>query len=326
MSTPDTSADGTTGRSPAFGPPLFALGALASVVIASPPLSLAAGLVLALAAPGTWSAPARSWSRRLIQAAVVLLGFRMDLGEVARAGLSGMAFAAGTIVGTFALGAALGRLLRTDRTVTTLLSAGTAICGGSAIAATSSAIGAGAPSTAVAMAVVFLLNAVALYAFPPIGHALGLTQPQFGAWAAVAIHDVSSVVGAAQVYGDEALQHATAIKLTRALWIAPVVLLAGMLVRRPAADGARRRVPVPWFIFLFVLAAAVRPFVPGGGDTTRVLGIVARAFMSLALFLIGSGLSVSAVRSVGWRALAQGVAMWLVLSVVALLVVRATVA
>jgi uncharacterized integral membrane protein (TIGR00698 family) len=200
--------------------------------LGSPQVGLGLGIVLALCGLSGFPKLAKRLSRILIQASIVLLGLTIDLGQVQRAGLSGLAFAAGTIGGAFALGLLMARVLGVEGQLATLLCSGTAICGGSAIAATSSVIRAKESHTSIALACVFILNAVALYAFPAIGHALDLSQHQFGAWAAVAIHDVASVVGAGKAYGEVAQQDATIIKLARVLWIVPVTLVAGWYWRR----------------------------------------------------------------------------------------------
>jgi uncharacterized integral membrane protein (TIGR00698 family) len=302
---------------------------------ASAPVSLGLGVALALLGLAAFQKQAKKWSKLLIQVCIVLLGFSMNLSEVVRAGATGLLFAAGTIVGTFAAGYLLGRLLRTDRTLTTLLSTGTAICGGSAIAAVGAVIGASEVHMSVSLATVFILNACGLYIFPPLGHALHLSDVQFGTWAAVAIHDVSSVVGAASFFGEHysqgskvALQTATAVKLSRTLWIVPVAFVAAWAVRRGAAEpGApvRKAAPVPWFIGLFVLAAASRTWAPLPEQTTAGLVVAAKTGMSLALYLIGSGLSRKAIAAVGWRPLALGVGLWVLISGAALFVVWRTV-
>jgi uncharacterized integral membrane protein (TIGR00698 family) len=254
---------------------------------------------------------------------VVFLGFGMDLPVVFRTGLQGADLAAATIATTFGLGWLLGKRLGIDRKVSTLISAGTAICGGSAIAAVGSVIGVGESEISVAMGTVFILNAVALYAFPVVGHALGLTQVQFGTWAGIAIHDISSVVGASANYGLDALQTATAVKLARALWIIPVALGATAIFwpRKPGGKtGARNqpKVQVPRFIGFFVLASAARSFVPGMAGISPALGHVATTGLTLTLFLIGAGLSAKTLRAVGWRPFLQGVLLWLFISVVSL--------
>jgi len=304
------------------------------------PVALGVGVVVALLGLAAFEKPAKQFSRLIIQCAIVLLGFSIDLHQVVQAGTSGLAFAAGTIVLTFGLGWLLGRSLGTDPKVSTLLCAGTAICGGSAIAATGAVIRASDAQMSVALAAVFVLNAIALYLFPPIGHALELSQAQFGAWAAVAIHDMSSVVAAGKVYGDEALQQATVIKLARVLWIVPVSLLAGWILARQAADPATPATPagaaappprtllarvgtiIPWFIALFVLASVIRTYAGVPAGLADGLKAAAKQGMVLALFLIGSGLSRRALTQVGWRPFAQAAVLWLVVSVVALLVIR----
>ena len=300
----------------------------------SPQLGLLLGVCIALLDLTAYPKFSKRLSRLCIQASIVLLGLTIDLEQVARAGLSGLGFAAGTIVGAFALGLAFARLLKVDGKLATLLCSGTAICGGSAIAATSTVIRAREAHTSIALACVFILNAAALYLFPFIGHRIGMTEHQFGAWAAVAIHDVASVVGAADAYGPIARQDATIIKLVRVLWIIPIALIAGWWWRRhdarneldPPQTGGTIRSILPWFIVLFLAASALRTLVPALAEAEPAIKSVTRAAMSIALFLIGTGLSIKAVKEVGWRALAMATALWVVLSVVALFVVRATVA
>jgi uncharacterized integral membrane protein (TIGR00698 family) len=295
------------------------------------PIALTIGMLLAMLGLTPFTKQAKSWSRLLIQGSVVLLGFSMSLGVVVEAGLPGLAFAAGTIVGTIALGFALGAMLKVEPVTTALLSAGTSICGGSAIAATAPVVRASPAQMSVSLACVFMLNALALYLFPHLGRGLGMSEHQFGAWAAVAIHDVSSVTGAAKQFGEDALQHATVIKLTRALWIAPVALVLGWMVRRMTAAAADskpqpRASAMPWFILFFVLASALRTVLPTVfqplGDWLKP---VAKTGLVLALFLIGSGLSVSAIKQVGWRPLVLAIVMWVVLAAASLIVVRATI-
>jgi uncharacterized integral membrane protein (TIGR00698 family) len=294
-----------------------------------PPIALTAGLVLALAGLAPSPIP-KGWSKYLIQASVVLLGFTMSIGEVAKHGTSGIVFAAGTILGTFVLAAVLTKLLGTEPVVSTLVASGTAICGGSAIAATAAAIRANPPQMAVALATVFMLNAAALLVFPPLGHALGMTSEQFGTWAAVAIHDVSSVVGAAAAFdpaSPEVVQTATTIKLARVLWIVPVTLVTGWWFGRKRTEEERAAAkgkfvsPVPVFVILFVLAATVRQFVPALGEVSATLYFVAKKGMAVALLLIGASMSKTALASVGWRPMVLGVVLWVAVSVGSLLVI-----
>ncbi len=335
----------TDARQPAaFGPreAVFLAGAAFSVTgfrdwnpWATAPIALAIGIVLALLGLVAFQQHARKFSRVLIQTSVVLLGFSISLNDVAKAGLPGMVFAAATIALVFVIAALLQRALRTDSQVSSLLTAGTAICGGSAIAATGTVIGASASSMSVATAVVFLLNAGGVYLYPLIGHQLGLSQAQFGAWAAVGIHDVAGVVAAAKQYGDQALADATVIKLTRVLWIVPVALVLGRMARSAPGDVAsaakRPAAPIPWFVGLFLVACLLRTIgeaslgVSAIAPTADFLKSIAKTAMTLALFLIGTGLSRRALAEAGWRPLLQGVIMWIAVSVVALVVVRAMV-
>ncbi len=303
------------------------------------PAALAVGIALALAGLAAFEKPAKNAAKWLIQASIVLLGLSIPLTEVARAGLAGLALAVGTIALVFAASLALGRVLGTPRPLTALLTSGTAICGGSAIAATSSVIGASPAHTSVALAVVFLLNACGVYAYPPIGHALGLSAEQFGAWAAIGIHDTAGVVAAAKSYSDAALDQATVIKLTRVLWIVPVAFALAAWLRRAepgTRPGPRRSAPVPWFIGLFLAACLVRTLFPSlaqpvdwlpGAASSPALAAkwLGKYLLTLALFLIGAGLSRAALASVGWRPLAHAAGLWVLVSVASLLVIARTV-
>ena len=294
--------------------PIAALACLSPY--ASPATALGAGIVLALALDNPYQRVGRRLSKWLLQACVVLLGFGMDLGVVLRTGESGLMFAAVTIAGAFALGFALTRWFGIDKRVGMLITAGTAICGGSAIAAVGSSIDARESEMSVALGTVFMLNAVALYLFPPVGHALGMSQVQFGEWAGMAIHDISSVVGAASRYGVSALQTATAVKLSRALWIVPVAVVASLIHRRSVGGSAGRlRAPVPWFIGLFLLASVMRTFMPPVAAVAPMLDTAAERGLTVTLFLIGAGLSKTALKAVGWRPLAQGLLLWAAISV-----------
>lgn len=306
----------------------WVLLALAAAACLTPwvgtPIALLTGLVLALLGLAPKAIP-KAWSKYLIQVSVVLLGFTMSIGEVAKHGSSGVVFAAGTIIGTFVLAGVLTKLLKTEPVVSTLVASGTAICGGSAIAATAAAIRANPPQMAVALATVFMLNAAALFIFPPLGHALGMTNEQFGTWAAVAIHDVSSVVGAAAAFdptSPDVVQTATTIKLARVLWIVPVTLVAGWWFGRN--EEKKFQSPVPIFVILFVLAATVRQFVPALSEISPTLYLIAKKGMALALLLIGASMSKKALASVGWRPMVLGVILWVAVSLGSLLVIRGT--
>lgn len=316
-----------------------ALFAAAAVACAGPwsrtDAALLAGIVLALAGLTAWPRESKTLSKWLIQASVVALGLRLNLHDLGRAAADGLALAVGTIVGAMAMGLALGALLRSGRDVSLLVSTGTAICGGSAIAAVGSAVGAAPAAMAVSTAAIFILNAVGLWCLPPIGHALQLTDAQFGTWAGVALHDIASVGGAAGSYhaGDAppglALDTANVVKMTRVVWIVPIALAAGWWWSRSRSDDAGTRVAgvrgaFPWFVLGFLAASAVRTFVHVDQGVLAGIASSSRVAFQLALFLIGSGLSLSALREVGWRAVAHAAILWVVLATASLLVIRAT--
>jgi uncharacterized integral membrane protein (TIGR00698 family) len=298
----------------------FAALAACLLPVASPPLALAAGLALALTVGHPFLRYNGKATKILLQASVVGLGFGMNLGKVAEAGRSGLVFTILTLTGTLLLGSLIGRWLGIGRKTSYLLSSGTAICGGSAIAAVGPVLGATGQEMSVALGTVFILNAVGLFVFPVVGHALGLSQSQFGVWAAIAIHDTSSVVGAAAKYGNEALQIAATVKLTRALWIVPLVLFTAYLFKNRSS-----RIAIPWFIFLFLLASVVRTLFPGQSTLFAGLVAVARTGLTVTLFLIGAGLSRQALKAVGVKPLLQGILLWIIVSLTTLWVVLQTV-
>ncbi|MCA1588861.1 MAG: putative sulfate exporter family transporter [Acidobacteria bacterium] len=290
--------------------------------IGSPPIALAIGLLLALTVGNPYPNVVGTPTRILLQASVVLLGFGMDIKTVYRAGSDGILFAIATIFGTLGLGFLLGRLLKVDDKTSSLISSGTAICGGSAIAAVAPAIDADSDQVSVSLGTIFVLNSIALFLFPLIGHAIGLSPNQFGIWAAIAIHDTSSVVGASAAYGATALAVATTVKLTRALWIAPIALMFAMLFRK--AEGDRKIITaIPWFIFLFLIATLIRTYAPSFLLPSFFDSLVnlAKAGLTVTLFFIGASLSIKTLRLVGFRPLLQGVVLWLAISIVGLIAV-----
>jgi uncharacterized integral membrane protein (TIGR00698 family) len=300
---------------------LAAIG-IGLVIWGTPPVALFAGIVTALTIglpPGAW---ASKFSKHLLQICVVFLGFSMDLPTVLRAGWNGAAFSAVSIGGCLFAGYWIGRWLGVNRAASTLISAGTAICGGSAIAAVSSVIIASEGEIAVAIGTVFVLNAIALYLFPIIGHALALTQGQFGVWAGVAIHDVSSVVGAGLTYGQEALSTAVSVKLARTLWIIPVTLgIRWAMTRRaesesplPTHVAPKKGAAVPWFIGAFLAASLARSYAPVIADWSHGISQVARAGFTAVLFLIGGSLKPQVLKTMGWRAFTQGAILWLLVA------------
>jgi uncharacterized integral membrane protein (TIGR00698 family) len=250
----------------------------------------------------------------------------MNLPVVLRAGLNGSLFAVATIGTTLVLGFWLGGRLALNSKTSALISAGTAICGGSAIAAVGSVIAVTEAEIAVAIGTVFLLNAAALYLFPLVGHVLHLSQSEFGLWAGVAVHDISSVVGAAMSYGSGSLETATAVKLSRTLWIAPLTLGMALWFRRHQAgvtEGkSKAKIAVPWFIGFFLLASLVRSSVPATEEWAPWISQTAREGMTLVLCLIGASISPRALKAMGWRAALLGLSLWSFISVVSLLAIR----
>ncbi len=283
---------------------------------ASPPLALAMGLLFGLLF--THPAPKRtkSLSKILLQGSVVGLGFGMNLHQVIRAGTRGFIYTALGITGTLILGLALAHLLKVTRTAGYLISVGTAICGGSAIAAVGPVAGATEEEMSVSLGTVFILNSIALLTFPVIGHAVGLEPEQFGLWAALAIHDTSSVVGAAAKYGETALAVGTTVKLARALWIVPLTL--GTALLKTAGDRGATTIQWPWFILFFCVAAVLNTYIEAGQPVFVMLRQAAVIGLTATLFLIGSGISRATLRKVGARPLVQGVVLWLIVAVLSL--------
>ncbi len=301
------------GGSPRLPTTLVIGGGLLTVAIPGLPagVALAAGVVIALTLGNPHVAMTRRVVKRLLPLSLVALGGGMDLAVVARVGVRGIGYTIATLALCAVLGLAFAAALRVQRTTGLLITVGTAICGGSAIAAAAPVVGADEHETSVALGTVFLLNSVALFVFPAVGHVLALPQAAFGLWSALAIHDTSSVVGATLRYGPQALAIGTTVKLARALWIVPVTLGLGLAVRRgdEIAQGGRLATP-PWFIAGFVAFAALVTWWPA----SRPLGVIAASLgqraLVLTLYLIGLGLSRASIRSVGARPLALGLALW----------------
>ena len=290
---------------------------IAASGLVSPPVALALGLAFGLTLRHPFLKYSSKLSRYLLQASVVGLGFGMNLQEVVHAGRSGFIY---TLLGiSFALmvGMSLGALLRVPRVSAFLISTGTAICGGSAIAAVGPIVQASDEQMAVSLGTVFVLNSIALLTFPASGTVLKLTQAQFGLWAGLAIHDTSSVVGAAAKYGADALTVGTTVKLARALWIVP--LAVGTAVVR----GAKAKIKWPWFILFFCLAAVCNTYLPAGAGVYGFLAKAAKIGLTATLYLIGSGISIATLKQVGFRPLLQGVLLWLLVSLSSLWLIRA---
>lgn len=292
----------------------------------SAPVALFLGLVFALIFGIPHPKFNKKLSKYLLQASVVGLGFGMNLEKSLQSGAEGMIFTVVSVITVMVVGVLLGRYMRIDSKTSYLISSGTAICGGSAIAAVGGVLNAKENEMAVSLGVIFILNAIALFIFPPMGHFFGLDQHQFGTWAAIAIHDTSSVVGAGAAYGPEACELATLIKCTRALWIIPLAFFTMWFYGRgSSADGERKsgKISIPWFILLFVAAMIFNTYV--GSETLRPLydGLVIAAKQALiaVLFAIGAGLSLKVIKQVGVRPLVQAVILWIVIGVGSLLAI-----
>jgi uncharacterized integral membrane protein (TIGR00698 family) len=279
---------------------------LAATGLISPPLALLGGLVYGFAALHPFPVESKRLAKFLLQASVVALGFGMNLNQVLQAGRSGFLYTAVSITSVMLLGLGFGYLLHVGKKSAFLISAGTAICGGSAIAAVGPIAEASEEEMAVSLGTVFILNSVALFLFPVVGYAFHMTQAQFGLWSALAIHDTSSVVGATAKYGATALAIGTTIKLARALWIVPLSLVTAMTLKSKA------RIQWPWFILLFCLAALLNMLLPAFNPAFGVLNHVGKIGLTVTLFLIGTGLNKETFKRVGTRPLLQGLALWII--------------
>lgn len=296
---------------------LFLLSIIISASgLVSPAVALAAGITFGLLLPHPFASESRDLSRVLLQASVVALGFGMNLHQVVHAGASGFIYTAISIVSAILLGTLLGRLLTVHPKAAFLITCGTAICGGSAIAAIAPITKASDEDMAVSLGTVFTLNAVALLAFPAIGFALHLTQSQFGLWAALAIHDTSSVVGATAHYGPQALTVGTTVKLARALWIVPLALVTA------AVSKSSTRIQWPWFILYFCLAAVANTYVHPLAPLFAAFAKLGRCGLTVTLFLIGTGISKATLRKVGVRPMLQGVVLWIIVATLSLWAIR----
>ena len=281
----------------------------------TPPVVLFIGLVFALLCGQAYPTFNKNVSKKLLQYSVIGLGFGMNLQASLASGKEGMLFTIISVVGTLLIGMFIGcKVLKLNRNTSYLISSGTAICGGSAIAAVGPIIKAKDADMSMALATVFILNAIGLFLFPILGHWLGLSQQDFGTWAAIAIHDTSSVVGAGAAYGEEALQVATTIKLTRALWIIPLALVTSVIFR---SDG--KKISIPWFILFFIVAMLINTYLLADfPQIGKFIAGIARKGLIITMFFIGASLSMDVIKSVGIRPLLQGVLLWIIISAASL--------
>ena len=281
----------------------------------TPPVVLFIGLVFALLCGQAYPTFNKNVSKKLLQYSVIGLGFGMNLQASLASGKEGMLFTIISVVGTLLIGMFIGcKVLKLNRNTSYLISSGTAICGGSAIAAVGPIIKAKDTDMSMALATVFILNAVGLLLFPVLGHWLGLSQQDFGTWAAIAIHDTSSVAGAGAAYGEEALQVATTIKLTRALWIIPLALVTSVIFR---SEG--KKISIPWFILFFIVAMLINTYLLADfPQIGKFIAGIARKGLIITMFFIGASLSVDVIKSVGIRPLLQGILLWIIISAASL--------
>ncbi len=287
-------------------------------------VALLLGLCLALFIGNPYLSVTQSITPKLLQASVIGLGAGMNLEVIAKVGLHGIGYTATGIFLTTLIGLSIGYFLKLNKEVSLLVTMGTAICGGSAIAAVASTIRAKPSETSVALATVFFLNAMALFIFPVCGHYFGLNETQFGLWSALAIHDTSSVVGAALAYGGKAVEVATTVKLARALWIIPLCLAIGVFFKIENGDQktAAKKPTRPWFILGFVAVAALVTWIPFFAVPGKFVYTVATRSLVFTLFLIGANLSRDSLKKVGFRPFVQGVALWGIVASATLLAIQ----
>lgn len=280
----------------------------------TPALALFVGLMYALILGDVpYGKFNKKCSKYLLQAAVVGLGFGMNFEQSIQAGKDGMFLTIASVFVVMILAVFIGKKMKLDDKTSYLIGSGTAICGGSAIAAIGPVIKADDNQMAVSLGTIFMLNAIALFIFPPIGRMIGLTDAQFGTWAAIAIHDTSSVVGAGQAFSDKALEIATLVKLTRALWIIPLAIVTTFVYREKS-----KKITIPWFIFLFILAMLVNTYAGIPAEVSKWIVLIAKQGMVLTLFLIGSSLSINVVKKVGLTPVILGVVLWVIIGIVSL--------
>lgn len=285
-------------------------------------MALLLGVSIAILFGNPFAEVTRKLTHTLLSISIIGMGAGMDLAIVGKAGLDGIGYTVAGIAFAFLVGTLLGRALQIEKRLSMLITVGTAICGGSAIAAVAPAIKAKHHEISVALGTIFILNGIALLIFPPIGHALDLTQTQFGLWSALAIHDTSSVVGAALQYGHEALEIATTVKLARALWIIPISFVLGVVMAKRGESKGNEKTKKPWFILGFCVASALVTFIPELRSTGHVVSDLSKQVLVLTLFLIGLNLTKENIKMVGPRAFVQGVVLWAIVSTVTLTAIK----
>jgi len=277
--------------------------------LASSPVALAFGIAFTIIIGNPYEQTLHKYIHLLLQVSIVGLGFGLKLDEALHAGKEGIILTLLSITTVMVLGYFLGRLLKLEKPLSYLISVGTAICGGSAIAAVSPIIKPSTKQISLALAIVFTLNSIALFVYPALGHLLNMTQEEFGLWCAIGIHDTSSVVGAANKYGDGALKIATTVKLSRALWIIPMSILTMVFFKTKGA-----KVKIPWFIGYFIIAILLNTFFPIFDAFSNIATTAAKSGLNLTLFLIGSTISLQTLKTISWKPLFLAVVLWIVVS------------
>ncbi len=314
MQTPNIKPDGLLKTNQLLKKIIFVTILLCSLLpFVSPPVALLLGIIIANVIGHPFLHLNHKSTIILLQVSVVGLGFGMNVNSAVAAGKEGFLFTVASIFSTLLLGTFLGRWLKIDKKTSHLIASGTAICGGSAIAAIAPVIKSDEKQTSVAMGTIFILNSIALFLFPAIGHWLQLTQNEFGLWCAIAIHDTSSVVGAASKYGPAALQVATTVKLARALWIIPVALITSLVFKNKSGS-----IKIPYFIGLFILAMVLNTYLPQTAVIAPYLVAIAKTGLTVTLFLIGAGMHRNVLKSVGVKPLVQGTLLWIFISLASL--------
>ena len=283
---------------------------------ASSPVALALGIGFTIIIGNPYEQKVHKYIHLLLQISIVGLGFGLQLDEAMKAGREGITLTIMSITTVMVLGYFLGKFLKIERPLSYLISVGTAICGGSAIAAVTPIIKPTTKQISLALAIVFTLNSVALFIYPPIGHLLNMTQEQFGLWCAIGIHDTSSVVGAANKYGDIALKVATTVKLSRALWIIPMSLLTMLLFKTKGA-----KIKIPWFIGYFIIAILLHTYFPIFEGFSHMATTAAKSGLNLTLFFIGSTISIQTLKTISWKPLFLAIVLWVIISVGSLLMI-----
>ena len=280
-------------------------------------IALLLGITFGLIFNNYWSSFSKNYSKKILNISIIGLGFGLNLHEAFSVSKDGFLITLITISTVFVLGFILYKILKTDKNTSLLISSGTAICGGSAIAAISSVINPKANQISIALVIVFILNAVALILFPILGNLLNLSQYQFGLWSAIAIHDTSSVVGAAKTFGDEALEIATTVKLSRTLWIFPVAIIISLFQKKTNQS----KIKFPFFIIGFIVAMVIATYYPQGENVYSIITTISKQLLCVSLFMIGSLINFKSFKEAGIKTMAFAIILWIAISIISLILI-----